>query len=362
MADNRTTAKTNITTINVPSVSNAEMNTMLKDELADNIVFLADVAVVQTSSTTNITVNFTDKDRIDLTRTGGALNITVSGLDDGTLKYLKITKTAGEAITWVGVTDITPVKENITSQTLVLYEIIRKGSDYFARAWVETVIQATDTVKGVLRIATQIEHENLTDNDIACVPGRLPISNTVKQGLIQIADSTEHNDLSSVSLACVPGRLPAASTSQRGLIEHADTAQFEAGTDIEGLDPLCARPSDIINKFNNQQAWITATLKAGWSGTLKYFKDAFGFVHVWTANLQRSTDVTGTSSVEFWETPSDHRPDVGSFNLVVRSLAGGGTAKLHIAFQSAVDGFFLQPEPDNYTSPDLIAFYAIWRS
>ena len=87
---NRQTAKSNIVTKNVPTVTNAILTDMLNSELADNIVFGEDVAVVQNSSVSNITVDFTGKDRIDLTRTGGSLNITVAGMGDGETKYLLI--------------------------------------------------------------------------------------------------------------------------------------------------------------------------------------------------------------------------------------------------------------------------------
>ena len=151
---NRSSFKSNVTTKNVPTVTNAILTDILNNDLADSVVFGEDVAVVQNSGSTNITVDFTDKDRIDLTRTGGSLNITVSGMNDGEKKHLLITKTIGQSITWVGVTDVTPIKANVTAVSRVLYEIIRKSSYYYCRAWLETVKTATETIEGVLEIAT----------------------------------------------------------------------------------------------------------------------------------------------------------------------------------------------------------------
>lgn len=142
---NRTTVKSNIDTLNVPSVTNEDMGEMLKDNICDNVVFREDVAIAQTSTTSNVTLNFTGKDRIELTRTGGSLNITASGMDDGDTKYLLITKTAGQAVTFVGITDVTPVKYHANALSTVLYEIVRKGSNYYTKAWVETVLPASKT-------------------------------------------------------------------------------------------------------------------------------------------------------------------------------------------------------------------------
>lgn len=136
---NRTTVKSNIVTKNVPTVNNTILGDILNADLADNICFREDVAVTQSSSASAISVDFTGKDRVDLTRTGGTLNITVTGIEDGETKFLLVTKTAGQAVTWVGVTDITPIKSNADALPLVLYEIVRKGSNYFVKAWVETI-------------------------------------------------------------------------------------------------------------------------------------------------------------------------------------------------------------------------------
>lgn len=157
MSGNRTTVKANVISKNVPSVTNAVLTDMLNNDFADSIKFREDVAVSQTSSTTNITLDFSGKDRIDLTRTGGPLNISVSNLDDGDEKFILITKTSGQTVAFTGVTDITPVKENADALALVLYEITRKGSNYFVKAWVASPLNATTDVSGIVEKATPTE-------------------------------------------------------------------------------------------------------------------------------------------------------------------------------------------------------------
>jgi hypothetical protein len=216
---NRSTVKSNIITKNVPSVTNAILTDMLNTEMADNLRFREDTAKTQNSGISNITVNFSGYDRIDLTRTGGTLIITVAGMGDGEEKYLLITKTAGQAVTWSGVTDITPVKSNANALATVLYQIVRKGSNYFAWAWVENVQVATDTIAGVLETGT----------------------------------TAEHNALTSVNVACVPGRLPTASTTQKGLTEHATATEVDAGTSGN----LVVIASELKRKYDELNALIT---------------------------------------------------------------------------------------------------------
>lgn len=171
---NRTTVKSNIQALNVPTVTNAILNTMLQSEMSDNLVFREDVVVSQSASVSAITVDFTGKDRIDLTRLSGTLNITLSGLGDGDVKYLLITKTVGQAVTFTGgAVDITPLKVNIDALSSVLYEIVRKGSNYFAKAWYDTIVDASTTTKGVQENATATEAQDGSSATLTITPSVL---------------------------------------------------------------------------------------------------------------------------------------------------------------------------------------------
>lgn len=259
---NRTSAKSNIITKNVPTVTNAILTDMLNSDLADNLVFREDVAVLQNSSVSNITVDFTNKDRIDLTRTGGSLNITVTGLGDGDVKYLLIAKTAGQAVTFVGVTDVTPIKANANALSLVLYEITRKSSYYFAKAWVENVKSATDTIEGVLETATQSESNALSAVNKIITPGRQPIASTTQKGLVELATLAEANALTSALLAITPATLPSATSTQKGIIEVASAAENDAGT----AGNLAVIASELKRKYDALSAIFGGTATVTLSG------------------------------------------------------------------------------------------------
>lgn len=225
---NRTTVKNNIITQNVPTVTNAILTGMLNTELADNIKFREDVAVAQSSGATNITVNFTGRDRVDLTRTGGALNITVSGIADGEEVDLLITKTVGQPVTWVGVTDITPIKENVTSVPLVLYSIRRKGANYYAKAWVETVVKASDA-----ETITGTETNKLT------TPANIQA---------KAASSAETITGTATTKFVTPAAIQAktATDARMGISQKATQAFVNGGVDdFYGGEPLYVPPSTL---------------------------------------------------------------------------------------------------------------------
>lgn len=84
-----------------------------------------------------------------------------------------------------------------------------------------------------------------------------------------------------------------------------------AVTDERGKDVICPwAGSNILPNFDNnsvleelvkkanrqQEDWITATLINGWGGTLKYYKDEFGVVHIYgTATRGSATNPTFTT-------------------------------------------------------------------
>ena len=281
---NRTTVKAKIVEKNVPTVTNAILTDMLNAEMCDNIKFNEDVAVVQIATSSSITVDFTGKDRVDLTRTGGSLAITVSGMEDGERKYLLITKTVGQRVAFVGVTDITTVAYNVSGLDRVLYEIVRKGIYYYARAWV-SVGQAT----------------------------------TSNQGIIELAITTESNILLDDEKAVTPATIPIGSTSQRGIFEAASSSEIDAGTDSAGTDsggrnrPLVVIPSELIRKLatiTTQPSWRTGSIATGWTGTIKYFKDTINNVHVVGKNIRTTSPITTTVGKLLFNLPSGYRPTV----------------------------------------------------
>lgn len=362
---NRTTVKSDIVGINVPSVTNAELNTMLNEKMNDNLKFLEDTAKIQTSSLSNITVDFNGWDRIDLTRTGGPLNITVAGIKDGEEVSLLITKTTGQPITWSGVTDITPVKDNVTSESVVLYSVINKNSNYYALAWTETVKQATDAVDGVLKTATVSEHNALSVTNKACVPGRLPISADSQKGLIQVASVSEHNALSITNKSVVPGRIPRTSETQSGVSEWADATQAQNEQDTEGADSLVIRPSIMAQYIRENVTQFPTRFalskNSGWSGTLRYSRDKLGITRLELIAIEYNSGITGAS--EIGTLPALYAP-YERIILPVYSRTSLATIDftshaLRIDTNGDID---LIGAPDSYTAGKIIEFYASYRS
>jgi hypothetical protein len=251
MSKNRNTVKNDIVAMCIPSVSNAEMITILNSELADNLKFREDKALPQTSVPNAVLLDFTGKDRIDLIATGGPVIISISSgtIADGETVHLLLIKTGGQSISWVSVTDITPVKANVTAVGMVLYEIVRKGSYYYSRAWIESPLNAMDSIPGVISPATVAEHKSLTIMNKACVPGRLPMSSVIQTGIVKIAA----------------------------------TGQINNGDDTDpGSNQLVVQPSELLRKIREQIAWVDLGITAFFTSVIKlqYYMDSCKNVHI----------------------------------------------------------------------------------
>lgn len=330
---NRTTVKSNIVTKCVPTVSNADMIDMLNAEMNDNVRFREDVVAVQTSTANRISCNFTGKERINLTRTGGSLDIDVSGIGDGEEKWLQITKTAGQSISWYmgGVIDITPCKANITAASVVTYQIIRKGNYYYSQAWIEAVKAATDAIPGVISPASVAEANALTTN----------------------------------TKALTPGRVPKASATQQGIVEIATSAEIDAGTDTVAGRQMAVQPSELLRKLlqvTTPPAWSAAvTLQAGWHGNVQYFLDTIGNIHVRGLQLYKNADIAANVASQFWDmvgllNNAEYKQFIMCYDPATFHLVSG----LHIYSQGS-SGMGIRPAFVKYDANNKIDFYAIFR-
>jgi len=214
---NRTSVKTNINSKIQPTVTTAIHRDVLNSDMADNLKFREDVAVIQTSTISAITCDFAGKDRIDLTRTGGTLSITLANIGDGEEVGLYVSKTAGQSVTFINATDATPVKINADALQNVLYIIKAIGANYFARAWVETVLASSI-----------VESNALTITNKFVSPGTIPIASDTQAGVAKRATALECNALSDASRFVVPARIPKATPSQAGIVI--------SGTSLSGAD------------------------------------------------------------------------------------------------------------------------------
>lgn len=364
---NRTTVKSNIITKNVPSVSNVILTDMLNAELADNLKFKEDVAVIQASAVSNIVCDFAGKDRIDLTRTGGSLNISVANIGDGDTVFIVVNKTAGQAVTFTGVTDITNVKTYADALTTVLYEIVRKGNNYFAWAWVETVKQATESIAGVLRIASTAEANALTAADRIITPANLPRGATSQKGIAQLATQAEANALTEANKYLSPAILPRSTTSQVGMVKIADANAIDAGMDnpYTGVY-LVVPPSQLKRKLDELATvlptWTTVNLApTGWNGTLQYYVDAVGMLHIRAVSLYKNLHIGVAEENLIWNM-SGFLPDAAETDFVVAAVdASNRNALLSTLRINAVSGLLLTGGPDEYYSNKFFNFYVMVR-
>ncbi len=163
----------------------------------------------------------------------------------------------------MGVTDITSVKANVTSLSKVLYEIVRKSSYHYCRAWVESIKTATTSIEGVLEIATAAEANALSVTNKIITPGRIPKATTSQKGVSELATVAEGAALSDTTRTITPGTIPKASTTQRGVIEVATAAQNDAGT----AGTLAVIASELKRKYDALVAMITTGTSVSFTGT-----------------------------------------------------------------------------------------------
>lgn len=373
---NRTTAKSNVDEKIVPKVTNAIHRDMVKTDIMDNVVFKEEVVRIVTSSQTNINIDFQDVDRVNVTRTGGGLNLLLSNIVDGQTAWLYVTKSSGTNVIFQNATDITPIAQRLADETTIVYMIVRKGTVYTALALKETVVQGTDTIEGLFASATTAEHNALSVTDKVCVPGRLPTSTTSQKGLVELADSSETVDLSITNKAVVPGYLPIANEEQQGLIATANssTAQGFSSSNValtpSNMADIRASASQTQggtetkrfvspSTLKNNEGWTTLSVFSDFSGTLRYFKDNIGNIHV-RGNLQKSSSLP-TIGASIATLPSGYRPSstVYSSARVVEAGTAPDIRDLTIIF-SSLGTMSIIPQPDTYIVGYSIRFYTIF--
>ena len=126
---NRTETKTTIDTTFVPTLQIVDHRSFLNEQ-ADNLKFRKDVKSDVSHTSGNRTINFSGVDFIDLTITGNS-TITISGMEDGDVKYLKVTKPSGTSVTFNSATRKTNASDFF--ETTSIYEVLNKdGANYVA--------------------------------------------------------------------------------------------------------------------------------------------------------------------------------------------------------------------------------------
>ena len=125
--NNRTEAISAANTQIVPTIEATELRIFLNDSFINSVTFDKDVIGSETPAGGAVTINFGTKDLATVTT---AVNLAVSftNLQNGSVKYLAITKQDLNAITFVGAVDVSIRKNYINSiVTVVIYSISNKN-------------------------------------------------------------------------------------------------------------------------------------------------------------------------------------------------------------------------------------------
>lgn len=131
MADKNTTEVSDAIQALAAVVGEAEFKQLIDDNFAKSVVFKKDVADTDVSSFPTKAIVFTDIDYIAITQTGN-VSYSFTGINQGNIKYLKITKIQGATIAFTGAVDVSQRKAFIDSGIEeVIYKITNKDGDLF---------------------------------------------------------------------------------------------------------------------------------------------------------------------------------------------------------------------------------------
>lgn len=148
-------------------------------------------------------------------------------------------------------------------------------------------IAASETVSGVLEIATSAEVITGTDNGRAVSPAGLQemTASTTRDGIVELATDSETLALTDTAHAVTPSNLGAldSSATQMGLVELATQAEVDAGTDTARV--VTARTLRGTKKFT-----VTVGMQAA-------FNPADGTSYYW--GIASNGGVTSTTSEQF---------------------------------------------------------------
>ncbi len=221
MANNRTEAQAEVTSALVPTLDLTEHKALLNDEILSSTVMRKDVIATETPGGGTVTINYANKDTATAI-TAGDLVVSFSGIENGDVKYLSITKAATDEITFSGATDVS-ARRGYTDlvSTLVVYQVFDKNGIIYVNSinidnnfndGTETIfisIGDWDMTAGTGSATVNVPHGLsdykkirspsafiFSDDDAVVSPGGHPLdgplsaANTAQQGGIQVVDNT----------------------------------------------------------------------------------------------------------------------------------------------------------------------------
>lgn len=295
MADKNTTEVSAAIQALAAVVGEAEFKQLIDDNFAKNCVFKKDVASAIPAASPTELLDFTDIDYLTVAQTGNLI-YSISGVNQGNVKYLKITKLASETITF----------------TASVFE--SSGSIYMNTVLTEVLFMVINK-DGVFRI---IPLTNLT-----------PIASEDYEGIVEKATTAE--SLSGAADKFIDAALLQAITSLEtrvGLIERATQAEAEAETDNErAMTPLRVS-QQTTKKFDNWQsvAYDAGDYSGGWTGLATGFSLRYLIVgKTVTINMNVQGTSTGASEDLQYTLPLAINLIEGSVGLGITGRKVGGT-------------------------------------
>lgn len=127
MALNRTEVKTQVDADLIATVALTNLNPFLKNDLIESAIFRKDVIASETPGGGTVSINFANKDMATVTTTAN-LAVSFTGMENGDVKYLAITKNAGNTISFTGATDTSIRRTYINDTALtVIYQVFYKN-------------------------------------------------------------------------------------------------------------------------------------------------------------------------------------------------------------------------------------------
>jgi len=137
---NRSETATTLNIVYQPTLAIATERTEML-QLASDMCFRKDVIASQVTTGDNITVDYTAKDMrvVDCATTNFNANITFSGLDNGDVKYLLVSKNSGKTISFANALDNTDYPTRTLTLTSCLYAVYSKNGVLQVKLLTKTV-------------------------------------------------------------------------------------------------------------------------------------------------------------------------------------------------------------------------------
>jgi hypothetical protein len=141
--NNRTEAQSAVTTALVPTLTLAQHAALLNNEINTSVVFDKDIIAAETPGGGSVTVDFSNKDTATIT-TAVSLAVSFTGLQNGAVKYVAITKQAANIISFVGAVDMTKNTSWLLSSTSVCYRISNKNGVIYIEGLTPDFVNVTE--------------------------------------------------------------------------------------------------------------------------------------------------------------------------------------------------------------------------